>query len=125
SKIYGSRLVETDPFLFDKSMISILDVYGTILYSIAPENRQFGSIRFTKSYNPEKIIYLNVKQNDDISTISRFKNVKKLEFEHYSGAELPFGIKTLEKLEQLTISNCHKLAYLPDWLNELKNLNKL
>jgi hypothetical protein len=125
SKFYGDRLVERDPYIYAESMISILNLQGQVLYTVEPHNKQFRCLETTKQHNPEKIIYIRLDKDEEISALSKYKNIENLEFHSFSFSELPKSVKSLEKLEKLAILHCEELISLPSWLSELKNIESL
>ncbi len=124
--IFQDRLIAVDPEnRIERKLIAILNTKGQKIYEVDPSGKIYKGIKSTKGVGPTVIKYLELKKDDDISSLSNFKNLESIEFYKSSFTELPPAIKKLTKLKNIRLYECDQLTSLPKWLSTLKSLEKL
>ncbi|MBK8820329.1 MAG: hypothetical protein IPN49_15015 [Saprospiraceae bacterium] len=124
--LFGERLIEIDPeYRFDRNLVSIIDFNGKVIYRTNPSDKIFQGIKSTLSYDPKDIQHIELKDNEDISGLSKFKNLTSIKFSRFTFGELPKDIKKFKKLEEINLYECNNLTSLPKWLKKYKNLTEL
>jgi hypothetical protein len=124
--IFSDMLVAVDPASrIERKLIAILNTKGQKIYEVDPSDKIFKGINSTNGVDPNKVKYIEIKKDDDISSLSKFKNLESIEFYQSSFTELPPSIKKLAKLKNIRLVECDQLKVLPKWLSGLKFIEKL
>ncbi|MBK6782632.1 MAG: hypothetical protein IPG79_01925 [Saprospiraceae bacterium] len=124
--MFGERLIESDPeYRFDRNLMSIIDFNGKVIYRTNPSDKIFQVIKSTLSYDPKYIQHIELKDDEDMSHLSQFKNLTSIKFSRFTFGELPKDIKKFKKLEEINLYECNNLTSLPKWLKKYKNLTEL
>jgi hypothetical protein len=124
--LFGERLIETDPeYRFDRKLMSIIDFNGKVIYRTNPSDKIFQGIKSTLSYDPKDIKHIELKDNEDISELSQFKNLTSVKFSRFTFDNLPKDLKKLKKLEEIKLYKCNNLTSLPKWFVKYTYLTTL
>ena len=124
--IFQDRVIAVDPeSSIERKLIAILNSKGQKIYEVDPSNKIYKGVRSTEGVDPTRIKYLEIKKDEDISSLSKFKNLESIEFYQSSFTELPIAIKKFSKLKNIQLVECDQLKSLPKWLSKLKFLEQL
>jgi hypothetical protein len=123
--IFQDMLIAVDPESSLSKLVTILNYKGEKIYEVDPSSKIYKGIKSTRNVEPTKVKYLEIKKDDNISSISKFINLEFIEFKNSVFTELPPDIKKLTELKEIRFFECDQLKSLPKWLSTLKFLEKI
>lgn len=107
---------------FNKNLSELYNFNNSQLFKLPTSYHMFRGIASTKGYSPTEIHHLEVMDNEDLSQLKQFKNLRSLQFFDFKFISLPPVIKKLKSLEALDLTLCRSITALPTWLPELSSL---
>lgn len=107
---------------FNKKLSELYNFSNSQLFKLPTSHRMFRGIAATKGYAPTDIHHLEVTDNEDITRLKEFKNLRTLQFFDFNFTSLPSNIKKLKSLKTFDLTLCRSLTALPAWFPELTSI---
>lgn len=125
--IYGNKFFVTSPSStgYGTKLTEIYDTKGQLLYSLHPTKRHFNGISATSGFDPDDVFSLYISNDEDISTLNLFGNLRHIEFGNCSFLQLPELLSSMLYLKSVKVTACPNLTELPAFLSKSTTFQSL